>query len=226
MAQDYFHAAWQRKDDPDLARFNEIARDDNWTGILILRADITKVPDDLAGIVAGVADPDGFHAHHVGVEITPVSLNQGSIPGPTVEGSSSVFGLIDYSDPGFTPPKSGEAAQPVQPVPGSTYDFRLLSLKVRFANTAVSSFRSYAQLTAVSWFDTPVVGMGEGGNPYHAIMLEGTLQVDDGQPIYSMSTDTDTISTRPRRAGELEITGAVSRPGIRAWRRTRPPRPC
>lgn len=198
--KDYFQAALD-SEDPDLAGFNQIAADENWTGILILRADI-KVPDDLVGITAGVADPDGFHAHHLGVEITPVSVEQGA--GPGVTGASSMFGLIDYTDPDFIAP------EPVRPAPGRPYDFRLLSLKVVFANTAVSSFRSHAQLTATEWFGTRVARMGGGGNPYRAIVLEGTLQTDDGHPVYSMSASTDTIFYFDHDVlAKLEVTGAV-----------------
>jgi hypothetical protein len=189
--QDYFAAAASTGGEA-LARFNAIAADPAWTGILILRMDIAAVPDDLAGIMAGITDPDGFAAHHLAIELTPASVKQGSLPGPTVTGPSSIFGLIDYADPAFTVPLPGEPARPVAPAPGTAYDFRLLWLQASFANTAISSFRSYAQLTAASWFDTPVTGMGEGGNPYRAIVLDGTLQANNGQPVYSMSSAADT----------------------------------
>ena len=207
--KDYFAAAAKARN-PGLARFNAIARDENWTGILILRADITAVPADLTGILAGITDVSAFHAHHLGIEITPVSAKQGSVPGPTVQGASSMFGLIDYTDPAFTPPDPGQPAQAVRPTLGRTYDFRLLSLKVSFENTAVSSFRSYAQLTATSWFDTRVARMGGGGNPYRAIVLEGTLQSDEGQPVYNMSSQADTIFYFAHDVlAKLEVTGAV-----------------
>jgi hypothetical protein len=208
--KDYFAAAAVRDQDPDLARFNAIARDEHWTGILVLRADIAKVPDDLLGIVAGVADPDGFHAHHLGIEITPVSTKQGTVPGPTLSGTTSMFGLIDYTDPAFVVPGPGEPAQAVTAMADGTYDFRLLSLKVGFANTTVHSFHSWAQLTANAWFDTPVSRMGDDSSPYRAIVLEGTLQSDDGQPVYNMSTDADTIFVFDHEVlNKLEITGAV-----------------
>jgi hypothetical protein len=208
--KDYFAAAW-KSEDPDLDRFRAVATDESWTGILVLRADIAKVPDDLVGILAGVADPDDFHAHHLGIEITPVSTKPGPIPGPTVSGTSSLFGLIDYTDSLFVPPQPGQPAQAVAPATDQTYDFRLLALKVLFANTAVDSFHSYAQLTATSWFDTPVDFQAEQStNPYGAIVLEGTLQSDDGQPVYNMSTDTDTTFYFDHDVlAKLEITGAV-----------------
>ena len=208
--KDYFAAADQSAD-PDLAHFTRIAQDENWTGILVLRADITKVPADLVGITAGVADPAGFHAHHLGIEITPVSTAPGPVPGPTLSGASSLFGLIDYTDPDFDPPAPGEPAQPVAPgFSDGDYSFRLLSLKVVFANTAVSSFRSYAQLSAAAWFDSRVDHMSDPDNPYGAIVLQGTLQNDDGQPVYSMSTDADTVFYFDHDVlGKLEITGAV-----------------
>ncbi|MFD0635048.1 hypothetical protein ACFQ9X_29440 [Catenulispora yoronensis] len=207
--KDYFAAAW-KTGDPDLEHFRRIATDENWTGVLVLRADIAAVPADLVGITAGITDPAGFHAHHLGIEITPVSTKTGPVPGPTLSGTSSLFGLIDYQDPAFTPPEAGQPATAVRPATGRTYDFRLLSLKVVFANSAVGAFHSYAQLTATSWFDTRVDRMSGADNPYRAIVLEGTLQSDDGQPVYTMATDADTVFFFDHDVlARLEITGAV-----------------
>jgi hypothetical protein len=182
--QDYFARA-HRVGGEELARFNAIASDENWTGVLILRADIVKVPDDLAGIVAGVADQDRFNAHHLGFDATPLAVGP---DGPRQDDASSVFGLIDYTDPRFTPPAAGEQAQPVAPAPGTVHDFRLLSLRVLFASSAVRTFHSYAQLTTTSWFGMPVTHMGEGGNPYAAIVLGGSLQTNNDQPVYSLTS--------------------------------------
>jgi hypothetical protein len=182
--QDYFARAF-RVGGEELARFNQIAADENWTGVLVLRADIVRVPDDLAGIVAGVADQGRFNAHHIGFDATPLTVGPS---GPRQDDASSMFGLIDYTDPLFTPPRPGERPQPVAPAPGTVYDFRLLSLRVLFAASTVRIFHSYAQLTIASWFDLPVSGMREGGNPYAAIVLGGSLQMNNARPVYSLTS--------------------------------------
>lgn len=206
--QDYFAAA-ERSGDPDLDRFNEIAADENWTGVLVLRMDVTKVPDDLLGIMAGIADPGAFCAHHLGIEISPVTLGDAGKT-PQVLGASSMFGLIDYQDPAFRPPAPGEAVRPVRPASGTEYEFRMLALKVAFANTAVRSFSSYAQLTTTTWFDMTVEKMGEGGNPYGAIVLEGSLQSNGGLPVYSMAGTADSVFHFANDSvARLEITDAV-----------------
>src|SRR5205823_5271070 len=54
------------------SKFNSIATNENWTGILILRVDITGLPKDLSGITAGVTQPALFNAHHLAIEISQV----------------------------------------------------------------------------------------------------------------------------------------------------------
>lgn len=206
--QNYFSAAAAIGGE-DLAKFNAIATNENWTGMLVLRMDITGVPSDLAGITAGISDPMRFNAHHFGIEISQVTNPPGST-GPTIDDTSSMFGLIDYVDPGFVPPPQGVMPQPVAPAPGLAYDFRVLQLKVLFANTAVRKFQSYAQLTVASWFDMPVAQMGEGGNPYSALVLRGSLQNNNGQPVYSLSTAGDaTFYFANDVVNKIEITNAT-----------------
>jgi hypothetical protein len=213
--QNYFEAAATTGGD-DLAKFNQIARTEGWTGILILRMDISDVPADLAGITVGISDRSRFNAHHFGIEISQVTNEPASEgdpsepPGPRIVGASSMFGLIDYVDPQFIPPPAGVAPQPVPPVPGTEYDFRVLQLKVLFANTAVRSFGSYAQLTTTSWFGMPVQHMGAGGNPYAALVLRGSLQNNSGQPVYSLSSAADTTFYFVNDVvNKIEITSAT-----------------
>ena len=154
--QEYFRQAARAGGD-DLERFNSIAANENWTGVLVLRAGIS-VPDDLAGITAGIADPGQFYAHHLGIDLTPLANGP---DGPVLDGASSVFGLIDYTDPEFTVPAKAADAQPVPPLTAAEYDFRLLSLKVLFTNSTVRSFVSYAQLTTTAWFGMAVDHMAK-----------------------------------------------------------------
>ncbi|GAA2399336.1 hypothetical protein GCM10010191_02830 [Actinomadura vinacea] len=203
----YFEAAAGRPE-PYLARFNALARDRAWTGILVLRMRIDALPVDLAGVVAGVTDPSRFHAHHFGIEISQVRNDPGA-PAIDLAGDSSMFGLVDYADPAFTPPGPGERARPVPPRQGVDHDFRLLSLRAVFENTAVQEFESWAQLTVNRLFGMRVAGMGEGGNPFNTLVLRGHYQHDGSRPVHSL-TGTEPATFRfgagvPVR--KVEITG-------------------
>lgn len=211
--QTYFADAQAQADKEYFATFNAIAQDDNWTGILVLRMDIAEVPDDIAGITAGIKDMTRFNAHHFAMQITNVSNGPppaGEPPGPWLDKTTSMFGLIHYVDPAFIPPAAGADPQPVAPPPGATYDFQLLSLKVLFRNSAVEKFSSYAQIVATSWFGMPVVRMGAGGNVYSAIVLSGSLQNNSGQPVYSLSSTADTTFYFENDVvNKIEVTNAV-----------------
>ncbi len=190
---DYFKAAADKgasKTDPDalyFEKFNRIAQDENWTGVLVLRAKIAALPEQMKGIAAGVKDPSSFYAHHFAIEISQTQIGAN---GPEINGSSSVYGLIYYNDPAYDSSKLGE---PVAPDTGSVYDFRLLSLKVLFDNSTVKHFQSYAQVTLNELFGSTVSGMGEGGNLYNSIILRGSFQENGGMPVYSLSTIKDYI---------------------------------
>jgi hypothetical protein len=170
------------------SKFNSIATNPNWTGILILRVDITGLPKDLSGITAGVTQPALFNAHHLAIEISQVHNGDDGID---LKGPSSIFGLIYYVDPSFTEPAAGQPPQPVPPPAGVEFDFRLLTLKVLFENTAVKRFQSYAQITVNQLFDMPVTSMGQGGNPFNTIVLIGSYQNNNGVPSYNLGSTSD-----------------------------------
>src|SRR5262249_52877815 len=83
--------------DPFFTKFLQIIDDQNWTGILILRADVTAVPQQLVGLLGGI-DKSRFNAHHFGIDIAKVN-------GMTIEipDSNSMFGLIYYVDASYNP---------------------------------------------------------------------------------------------------------------------------
>ncbi len=210
--QDYFHDVRVRAADPQqrpyFQKLDEIARDENWTGFLILKMTIQGLPSDLAGITAGITDLDAFNAHHFGIEIGQV-LNQ---PGKPIElnKSSSMFGLIYYVDPAFVSPAPEQPPQPVAPPVGVDYDFRLLRLSVLFENTAVKSFQSYAQITLNNLFGMQVDHMGAGGNAYNTIVLRGSYQNNNGKPVYTLGTTADnTFYFDNNVIQKLELTSAV-----------------
>lgn len=176
--QDYFAAA-EEQTSPYFDRFKRVLHDENWTGILFLRVDIAELPDDLAGITAGL-DRDRFFLHHLGVEISPIAGTRLELDEP-----SSMFGLIYYTDPAFNP-KAPEQAVPSSSA--SPYDFRVLTLQLLFENTSVRDFYSVAQLTLGELFGATPTHMGAGGNPYNALMLRGSYQNQGGKPSYRLAS--------------------------------------
>ena len=187
--QKYFSDAAGQTGTDAFGDFNTLAKDPYWTGILFLRMDISQIPAELAGLMAGISAPALFNAHHFGINISQVQNQKGSQP--ALNGPSSMFGLIYYVDPAFTPPMGNQVPMPVAPPSGVDYDFRVLMLQVRFANTAVESFQSYAQITVNNLFNMPVAYMGAGGNAYNSIVLTGTYQNNAGQAVYSMGSTSD-----------------------------------
>lgn len=180
--QTYFLDASKQAGNKYFNQFNKMALDDNWTGILFLRLDLADVPGNLQGIMAGVTTPTAFNAHHLGISISPVTKGSN---GATLDKPSTIFGLIYYVDPQYT---DVQPPQPIAPAQPEVYDFRLLTLKVLFENTTVSSFESLAQLTLSQLFKMPVSNMGDGGNIFNNVLLSGSLQITNDQTIYSLGT--------------------------------------
>ncbi|MEQ9404785.1 MAG: hypothetical protein RIM99_14430 [Cyclobacteriaceae bacterium] len=198
--QEYFQKAHDKESD-DFTKFNTIATDENWTGILFLRLDIDQMPNNLSGIVAGVTDHGAFNAHHLGIEITPIQFSTDGIP--DLSKPSSLFGLINYQDPDF----SDKQPVAIAPASNNTYDFRLLSLKVLFENTAVKSFESYAQLTVNQLFGSSVSKTYDKDNVYKNVLLAGSLQINNGQPVYSLSSQKeDAFYLESNIINKVEIT--------------------
>lgn len=185
--QAYFIAALRPGGEGFFDDFNALAKDPGWKGILILRAKIAEPPQDLAGITAGIRNPDRFYAHHLAIQISQIKSDpQGG--GINIDKQSSVYGLIYYVDSNYDTASEGN---PVQPAYGVDYDFITLTLKVLFENTAVKTFSSYTQLALNKIFGSAVTGMGENGNNYNAIIMQGTFQNNNGQPTYGMKTLTN-----------------------------------
>lgn len=206
---DYFKDAHEKagsETSPDrlyFEKFNSIVQDENWTGIIILRVKIASLPDQMKGITAGIEDPSQFYAHHLAIETGQIIHDD---DGVRLKDSTSVYGLIYYCDPSY------DASKPEAPVPpdaGSIYDFRLLTLKVLFENSALKHFQSYAQLTLNQLFGSQVKEMGDGGNMYNSIILRGTFQENDGAPVYGLGSLQDyTFFMDSNVFNKIEITSA------------------
>ncbi|WDD90628.1 hypothetical protein Bsp3421_000492 (plasmid) [Burkholderia sp. FERM BP-3421] len=206
--QRYFQDALDQAEPEYFAKFNAIARNPAWTGILFLRMKIAELPRDLVGLVAGVQARDRFNAHHLGIEISPVA-NRPTAKSIELETSSSMFGLIYYVDPDYVAPPPGAQPQPIPPAPGNLYQFRVLTLKALFENTAVQRFQSHAQLTLGQLLGMPVTGMGAGGNPYATVVLRGRYQDNGGRAVYSLGTTaTSTFHFAHPLFNKIELDGA------------------
>ena len=162
------------------AEFNALAQDPGWTGVLILRADITAIPSDIAGIVAGITDFSHFNAHHLAIPLAPAIVPTH----PMTYKQSPVSGLIYYN-----PFPSDDPSQAVPTDPLGQYGFQLNSLKVTFQNSAVQTFSSYAQITLRSMLGSAVASSTAG---YDSAVLTGTYQLVAGQPVYSLANSTET----------------------------------
>lgn len=181
--QDFFHDAVLQKEGQYFKKLNAIAQDENWTGILILKMNIQLLPHSLAGITSGINDPNAFNVHHFGIETSYINND---LQGLDMQDTSSMFGLINYVDSSYNP--SDENATVAS---SGIYDFKLLMLQVLFANSSIKEFYSRAQITLHQLFGSRVIGMGNGGNINHSILLRGSFQKNGDIPIYGLSTFKD-----------------------------------
>lgn len=196
-AEDAYHAALADPASDQLKyyeKFHNIINDDNWNGILALKAtiDLQQFPQQLKGLISGI-NLKNFFAHHVGIEVNRVDAS-GVI---TMDPISSLFGLINYVDPAYSMQISQglNPNKPVPPVAGAAYDFKVLFLQVLFENTAIKDFASKLQLTMNNLFSDKVIGTN---NPYgsgnlNTVVLNGTYQDHNGTPVYVFDNKDDNL---------------------------------
>ena len=153
----------------------------NWNGIIFFNCDVPPgdLPAELRGLVAGI-DIEQFKAHHLGVNLSPVKFTTGNIEIT----DSSLFGLIYYEDTEYLVYRS-------QP-----YDFKVLYLRVLFANSEISSFSSQIQLLVAELFGerSSLIGSDHGDN----LILNGVMQKQGDNQTYSFTkqgTDVFTIES-------------------------------
>jgi hypothetical protein len=176
----------------DFALFAALAVDPSWNGILVLNCDVPLdgLPEQISGIAAGI-DASLFRAHHLGLTVTPVQVS-GTTMTPK---DSSLFGLVYYDNPGD--------------IVGTTddYRFKVLSLKVRFANSSIVSFASTIELLVNALFgDAVELKDGKHGNN---LLLNGVYQRHGATGGYIFSTDGDSVFTATSGVIEsVEVTRA------------------
>ncbi|MFP2931289.1 regulatory protein RecX [Pyxidicoccus sp. 3LG] len=153
--------------DPDFVAFNQLVEDPNWNGILFLdvRVPLASLPPQLVGLAAGI-DPAEFSAHHVGINVNPLSSD---VTTPTIQ-DSSLFGLIAYESPDalFFQDRA--------------YDYKVSSLKVLFRNSLIQRFSSQVLVMVNQLFGEPatLVGSIRGNN----LLLDGVYQRQGDQDSY------------------------------------------
>lgn len=150
--------------EPELRYFTDTvlggeATTGGWNGVLYLNPVVPTgtLPPELAALAAGL--PTGeVRAHHLGVTLSSFALAGRDI---SLE-DSSLFGLILYGDDEDLVFR------------GDAYDFKVTSLRVRFANSAIASFSSQVELLIGQLFNelSSLPGSLRGDN----LLFEGTLQ--------------------------------------------------
>ena len=159
--------------------WNRVVTDPVWQGVLFLNVelDAENLPSSLVPVLDGVQDRDSLCFHHIGFTVSPVGQTEGrkTIKGRPEGEPAAFFGLIHYQDSALP----GSEIRTVAPLGRPDYDFRLLVLRVRFENSVVKKFESYAQLTINSLFGCVPVA-SEYGCRDNTMLLEGIYQVKDG----------------------------------------------
>ncbi len=129
----------------------------DWNGVLLLNCRVPgeRFPPELRGLAAGISGEP--IAHHVGSNGAPIA------PGAALRtGDSSLFGLIDYRNPGDLVYE------------GDPYAFKVLSLHVDFANSHVAGFASRVELLIGELFGEHTANAG--GEHGDNLLFEGTWQ--------------------------------------------------
>jgi len=169
--------------------FSTIVQDPNWNGILLLECDISvqDFPPELQGLLAGI-DLSLFYGHHFGINVNHISAGSGGVL--TMNPVSSLFGLIDYTDPVFDQYNDNITAYlaGVTDPPGD-YNYKVLSLKVLFANSTIVNFNSFVQLAINTLFGCAVAAT----NNNNIIIFTGTYEEQNGEPNYIFNETGDNL---------------------------------
>lgn len=159
--------------------FNQVVKDPNWRGILVLRATVNPsgIPDQARDLSTGI-DFSEFEAHHFGVTVGSVKV--GANGKLEADSPSSIFGLIDYVLPAYRR-NLASGGDPDIPLPlpvSGTYGFTVLQWQALFENTVLKSFNSHIQLTTNELFSSEVTETFgfSGKSQSNAVVLEGTYE--------------------------------------------------
>ncbi|MGJ5139931.1 hypothetical protein ACQR1V_18245 [Bradyrhizobium oligotrophicum] len=203
--QDYIAEAVVRSkgaSGPFYENFARIAQDPNWTGVIVLAADLGQrdMPPEIAGLAAGI-DFTRFNAHHFGFTVSRVTVDgrSGRITMPP--GNSSLFGLIDYEDPRYAMNISNGVAPdvPVAVQMSGEFDFTVLQLQSLFENARLTRFDSHVQLSVAALFGAPVSRLysRRTPQPFTGIVLKGSYVDQGGRGAYVFEQNTTNVLTSP-----------------------------
>jgi hypothetical protein len=177
-----------KNNDPNFQQFAAMATDPNWQGILALKTDISlqDFPPDLQGLIGGI-DLSLFYGHHFGINVNFVQQDGGAL---VMNPVSSMFGLIDYTDPLFLYYNQNlDTYKQNAPNPGGDYNFVVLTLKVLFANSRIQNFQSYVQLTINKLFGDAVTPVSNN----NIIIFTGSYENHNGSPTYVFNETGDNL---------------------------------
>ncbi|GIP08212.1 hypothetical protein J1TS5_03820 [Paenibacillus macerans] len=188
---------------PDEAfdHFRYVVSSTSWNGVLILRATLASLPDELGLLAAGI-DPRNMFAHHLGAGSMPIKKDLK----PEENGQSAVFGLIHYVHPEYTVAADGSHTT-VEPDPGD-YDFKVLILKVILFQGVVADFYCLSQLTVNKLFGQSVDGIKGLPEGSHTVLIEGNEERRNGLLTYRFHLKHDYVyQFRSSLLARVEFTG-------------------
>ena len=141
----------------------------NWTGVLALNVHVPlgNLPDALKALAAGM-NPDLFYSQYVGVEVTQVQSTGLAL----VPQQSSLFGLIDYSNP------------QIPLADASGYNFHVPSLSIVFQNSQITDFAAEVSIILDRLFDEATT-LWNSPNDKNILSLQGVAEEHNGKVAYS-----------------------------------------
>ncbi|MBV9582185.1 MAG: hypothetical protein JO057_26680, partial [Chloroflexi bacterium] len=163
--------------DPTLlqdAPFADAVTRASWNGVLFLNCNVptAELPPQLRGLQAGIDSPT-LVARYLGIAGTPVAEGAAGQVRFVYLQDAPLFGRLDYDndvDLVYT---------------GKPYDFRVLTLHVRFANSHVVGFSSTVELLVGELFgERSTIVAGEHGDN---IIFLGTWQQHNGIDTYAFT---------------------------------------
>ncbi|MDT5295767.1 MAG: hypothetical protein QOJ76_2647 [Acidobacteriota bacterium] len=163
--------------DGRLKDFSErVLNNRNWNGILVINCAIegSGLPPEIQGLRGGMIGQT-LKGHHFGIEVNQVDVEKAIIT------KSSLFGriLFPFPDekPGPPPAAPVEGNVKALTVAGPTYDYKVQTLDVVFANSALTDFNCRVLLTMNRMFGREVYFASD---PPNTILLVGSYQQHGG----------------------------------------------
>jgi len=157
---------------PEFDYFVNTVMHGDWNGVIFANVKVPPgdFPAGLQALAAGL-DFESLKAHHFGVNISPVQIDGAEIH-PL---DSSLFGLIFYID-------TQDLVYSSAP-----YDFKVLTLQVLFANSAIVSFASKIELLVGELFAqrSTLLNSMHGDN----LILNGVMQRHGDAESYTFSEE-------------------------------------